>query len=523
MFDGPVDAVWIENMNTVLDDNKKLCLMSGEMISMTNSMNLIFEVGDLAVASPATVSRCGMVYLEPSILGWRPIVTSWINTQPSFFTKDNFKTLNILIDWLLPPLLRLVTRQCVMYYPISDCNMIVSMMNLFDVQILEVTPEKVEALGTNGMKTRLEATFIFSAIWSLGASVDDDGRKKFDETLRQLLAEPPSKDAKLSAKFPDQGSVFDYQFDRADNKWALWRNPRDNSFQIPDGSKFQGIIVPTIDTVRYTALMDILVRNRKPTLFCGPTGTGKSVYVTAQLMNGFERDRYAPYIINFSAQTSAATVQGIIDTKLDRRRKGIFGPTGGKLAIFFVDDLNMPALEKYGAQPPIELLRQFQDHKGWYDCTDCTFRNLQDITFLCAMGPPGGGRNPVTDRFLRHFNSISITPFADETMSSIFNTILTWHFKSNGYSNEVCNTAEKVVKATNAIFRTALSKLLPTPAKSHYTFNLRDFARVIQGICMTRPEQVGKADVVARLWVHEATRVRILNRITVNAFFLMFL
>ena len=78
-FDGPVDVLWIENMKTVLDYNKKLCMANGETIKLTDKMNIVFEVEDLLEASPATVSRCGMVYLESKDLQWDAFFDQWFD------------------------------------------------------------------------------------------------------------------------------------------------------------------------------------------------------------------------------------------------------------------------------------------------------------------------------------------------------------------------------------------------------------------------------------------------------------
>mmetsp|Transcript_4717 Transcript_4717/g.3242 ORF Transcript_4717/g.3242 Transcript_4717/m.3242 type:complete len:87 (+) Transcript_4717:591-851(+) len=85
---------------------------------------------------------------------------------------------------------------------------------------------------------------------------------------------------------------------------------------------------------------------------------------------------------------------------MEKKRKKVYGPPTGKKYIVFIDDLNMPKKEEYFAQPPLELIRQFLDHKGWFDrkLKEKPFNKLQDICVVSAMGPPGGGRSVITAR-----------------------------------------------------------------------------------------------------------------------------
>ncbi|KAG1961895.1 dynein heavy chain 12, axonemal [Pimephales promelas] len=512
VFDGPIDTLWIESMNTVLDDNKKLCLMSGEIIQMSNQMSLIFEAMDLSQASPATVSRCGMIYMEPSQLGWSPLVLSWMRKLPEpLQAQDNFTLLQQLFEWLLPPALVLLRKQCREVIPTSNSNTVVSLTRLFEMLL---TGPLNEDPGNKNIRTWIMAAFAFALVWSVGGCCDTDSRSRFDQFLREIISGNakdypiPATVSRWECPFDEKGLVYDYSYEfKGKGRWVHWNESIRNVPLGDKNTKVQDIIVPTIDTVRYTYLMDLCIQSGMPLLLVGPTGTGKSVYVKEKLMNNLDKDLFLPFFVNFSARTSASQTQNIIMSRLDKRRKGVYGPPMGKKCIIFVDDMNMPAKEVFGAQPPIELLRQYFDHGNWYDLKDTSKITLMDIQLISAMGPPGGGRNAVTPRFLRHFNICSINSFSDETMVRIFSNVVTFYLRTNDFPPDCFTIGNQIVTATLEVYKKAIENLLPTPAKSHYTFNLRDFSRVVQGCLLLKKDSLADKRTMIRLFVHEVYRV----------------
>jgi dynein heavy chain len=436
-----------------------------------------------------------MVYLEPERLGWQPLVDSWVNTL-GFLPEEELSILKSLFSRHVPAALKFVRKEGKELSASLDSPLVGSLTRFIDAQLDCFRPNS-ELKVVDGSRVRLlSSMFHLAIIWTIGGLLDTASQVKFDAFIRQAVP-----------YFPEEHTVYDYVYTENKGDWVLWMERFSNyNNVIPRTAEYNEILVPTKDTIRYDYLMDVLVKHNIAFLLVGPTGTGKSKYITKKLLSGLPSN-FSPVFVNFSARTSSNQIQDILMSKLDKRRKGVYGPPLGKQLVVFVDDLNVPEVEVYGAQPPIELLRQWFDHGNWYDRKDTSKLDIVDIQFASAMGPPGGGRNQVTPRFLRHFHQIGINAFDTLTLKQIFSSILNWHFTSREFSSTFRDLSTILVNSTISLFTWSVKQLLPTPAKSHYTFNLRDFSKVVQGITLSDPENFSSQESFVKLWIHESLRV----------------
>jgi dynein heavy chain len=252
VFNGPVDAIWIENMNTVLDDNKKLCLNSGEIMKMSEEMTMMFEVEDLTVASPATVSRVGIIYMEPSALGLDVLVQSWIRRLPPSFPASASARLVFLMDCYLRPGINFVRDHLKELSPTVDNNLASSLMRLLDCYFAPFQPKEGKpppsAEAVTSFISNIDELYIFCLVWSVGATTNDLGRMRFDSFLRAEM----TSNGMNKQRPPIAGDVYAVLFDTAQAKWVKWMDIND-VFDL-GGSKlnFSEIVVPTTDSVRNT-------------------------------------------------------------------------------------------------------------------------------------------------------------------------------------------------------------------------------------------------------------------------------
>ncbi|PWV12257.1 putative dynein heavy chain [Trypanosoma cruzi] len=505
LFDGPVDTLWIESMNTVLDDNKMLTLNSGERITLNPTVRMLFEVQDLSQASPATVSRCGMVYFSVEDLGWQPFIKTWLKSRWKFEIAMGAPRPDETIQELQEYIKSTVTRvleyrrmECEELFPTSTLNVIRSFTRMFDafanVDAAPCVPGGATYATSHAGESylpqlRIMATFCL--MWSAGGSLTVESRQKLDAFIREL-----------DSSFPSTETIFEYCPDLRVVQWKNWSDHTDlqRPYTPPPDTPYHRQIVPTVDTVRYQYIIGELVRSQVQLVLIGTTGTGKSL-IARQVMRSLSTDTHVTTQLNFSAQTTAKNVQDIIEGRMEHKSKKVCGPPGGRRMICLVEDLNMPAKEKFGAQPPLELLRQWIDNGYWYDRSTRSRRKVNDLQLLCCMTY---GRPDITPRLMNKLSVFNITFPSESVITKIFTEILLHRLEAYP---ELHKLVDALVKATLQTYQRVSSDLLPIPSKSHYMFNLRDLSKVFQGIYGCYMEGLQCKEHMVALWAHECFRV----------------
>ncbi|PIK45719.1 hypothetical protein BSL78_17425 [Apostichopus japonicus] len=505
VLDGPVDAIWIENLNSVLDDNKTLTLANGDRIPMSPNCKIVFEVHNIDNASPATVSRNGMVYMSSSVMDWKPILQSWLNTrQPS-----ETAILQDLFDKIFDDLYRFVSLNLNAKMVVLECNYIKQAINLLEGLI----PTKDEHDHDHHVLAagHLEKLFIFSLMWSLGSLLELDDRAKMQDFMLD-------HQSKLSyPKLPEDSGFTIFEFVVTDTgEWEHWSS-RVEEYIYPTDSvpDYSSILVPNVDNVCCNFLIDTISKQNKAVLLIGEQGTAKTVMIKGY-MSQYNPDTHMGKSFNFSSATTAMMFQRTIEGCVDKRMGSTYGPPAGRKMTVFVDDINMPIINEWGDQVTNEIVRQMMEMHGMYSLEKPgDFTNIVDLQFLAAMITPGGGRNDIPERLKRQFTIFNCTLPSNASIDKIFGVIGCGYYCSTRFPAEVVDFTSQLVSLTRLLWQATKAKMLPTPAKFHYIFNLRDLSRIWEGMLKIAGDECPDQQTQLALWKSECTRV-IADRFTTS-------
>jgi dynein heavy chain len=157
--------------------------------------------------------------------------------------------------------------------------------------------------------------------------------------------------------------------------------------------------------------------------------------------------------------------------------------------ILFIDDLNMPKIDKYGTQQPNALLKFLVDRNQLYQRGgDLELREIVDVQHIGCMSPPGGGNNKVDPRLMSLYCVFNITTPSQKATQMIYSSILGKHLQE--FPDDCIAAIDSITLATLSLYYQCCEKLPRTPVKFHYIFNLRDLSRVYEGLLLATKDKI---------------------------------
>ncbi|CDJ36189.1 LOW QUALITY PROTEIN: uncharacterized protein EMH_0009970 [Eimeria mitis] len=487
VLDGPLDPNWAENLNSALDDNKILCLSNGERILLPSNLKFFFEVADLGAASPATVSRCGTVFIEPEHRGWRPLFQSW---RQSFEVKKNkFASYAPQIEsWCISTFqkaLEYIRANCKLSMPWSDSLLAASVCRILTAALSKESPQHIPTEHTAELAPMY---FVVALAWGVGGHLGDAQRAGLSKAMlpdlcmicKQLECLLPS--TTIYDVMPDASTLKLKTFDSMIQKYVL-----------EGGVTASGIFVPTARTVANSFILRTLVDGGYGCLLTGKPGTGKTSHLQQCMKNPGTSNVCCKLAL--AHRTTTDDVEDFLMTRFVKRHRRSLGPRYGSRMLFLIDDLALPVPDTFGAQRPHQLLRQIVEYGGFYERTRFQFIHVEDTsTVLAGATDVAGSRTDM--RLLRHFNVLFQDEFSSEDTKHIFTQVLQGAWARSLPAFLGC--AEDIIEATVAAYERITEHLLPTPLKCHYIFTIRDISRALEVMLMADTSKLKTITDIAR-------------------------
>eukprot|EP00051_Salpingoeca_urceolata_P022681 m.374555 g.374555 ORF g.374555 m.374555 type:complete len:4634 (-) comp20005_c1_seq12:280-14181(-) len=519
IFDGDVDPEWVENLNSVLDDNKLLTLPNGERLNLPDKIRIIFEVQDLKNATLATVSRCGMIWFSEDVLTTEMYFQRYIRQlRNDSLEKDTIgrkkgeehpimeiqrKVAAVIEPFFQPD--ALISRALAHGHNVGhvmdftymrSIHSLLGMLNKVCRTIYEYNQEYEDFPMTDAqIQSYASKRLVYAIVWSIVGDARGSVRSEMAQFIDQESDIPMPK-----------GDVIDYEITVPEGEWSPWK---DKVAVIElEGDSFMGtnVVVPTLDTIRHEDLLATWLAEHMPIVLCGPPGSGKTMTLFSAL-------RALPHIEVVGLNFSNETKPDLILTTLEQYCEYFKSPTGtvlqpkevGKWVIIFCDECNLPATDAYDTVRVITFIRQLVEQNGFWHPVDKTWITLERIQFVGACNPPTDpGRVPLNPRMLRHIPVVYVDYPTAESYKMIYGT----------FNRAVLRTKPSIAQYGDTITDAMVDFFMLTQEKftadmqPHYVYSPREMTRWYKGVGEAlRPLDEPTVEDLVRIWAHEALRL----------------
>ncbi|KAI3615632.1 cytoplasmic dynein 1 heavy chain 1-like [Moniliophthora roreri] len=535
IFDGDVDPEWVENLNSVLDDNKLLTLPNGERLNLPPNVRIMFEVEHLKYATLATVSRCGMIWFSDDVVEPGMVYQHYLTTLSTIpldaededaqdtiarrtdaLSSDNAASVNLATqkqvatileryfadgDLVSSALTFAETIEHIMDFTTTRAlNTLFSLINKTIRNIIEynfqhpdfpLAPERVEQYVTKRL--------LVSIVWAFSGDAKLDLRAEMGDFLRN----------RTGIDLPSLGSgasLIDFDVQVSTGEWIAWQSRVPTVELEAHAVTASDQVVPTMDTVRHEEVLYSWLSEHKPLMLCGPPGSGKTMTLFSALRKLPDMETVG---LNFSSATTPELIMKTFEQYCEYRKTPngvVLAPIQiGRWLVVFCDEINLPAADKYGTQRVISFIRQLVECGGYWRSSDMAWVKLERIQFVGACNPPTDpGRVPLSHRFLRHAPLVMVDYPGEVSLKQIYGTY------NRAALKVVPNLRAYAEPLTDAMvaFYLASQKRFTTDIQAHYVYSPRELTRWVRGIYEAiRPLEMLSVEGLVRVWAHEALRL----------------